>query len=206
MNLIAIVVSVAALLGGWAFQYLNDRNNRKEEAQLARVNAQLRLLYGPLLALSRANKAVWDKFRVECWPSHGSLSFFDKGTTEEDAERWRIWTTAVFHPRNEKMEQVILENKDLMEGDEDLEAKLDVFMAHVASYRATIERWNRGDFSVNTALINYPLGLTKAVQQHYVTLRDEQSRLLGLCAPRRRWRQQKSSSIHPLQRKVSIES
>lgn len=185
MEVIAIVVSVALAAGGYVFTYFHGRGTRRVQARLERVNAQLKNLYGPLFVLTKANDAVWRKFKEECWPSHGADGYFgeDMEVTEREKETWRIWMTAVFKPLNERIEQAILDNGDLLE-DGELEGKLQDLLSHIASYRATFERWERGDFSHHTALLHYPSGLLSMVEKTYDDLRAEQQRLLGLEAPK----------------------
>lgn len=184
MEVIAIVISVALAVAGYVFTYFHQRGVRRVQARLERVNAQLKNLYGPLFVLTKANDAVWQKFKEECWPSHGAEGYFgeDMEVTEREKETWRIWTTAVFQPLNERIERAILDNGDLLEGGA-LEEKLQDLLSHIASYRATFERWERGDFSHHTALLVYPSGLLAMVEATYSELRKEQQRLLGLEAP-----------------------
>jgi len=56
---------------------------------------------------------------------------------------------------NARLEEISVSKADLIDGDELPECLLDL-VAHVASYRAVFASWQRGDFSVHTAPLNYP--------------------------------------------------
>ena len=56
---IPIAVSILIATGGWIFTYLHGKRAVSREAELNRVNDQLRLLYGPLYATLLAGDAAW---------------------------------------------------------------------------------------------------------------------------------------------------
>jgi hypothetical protein len=87
--------------------------------------------------------------------------------------------TTVFMPLNLEMERLVLQNVDLLFGEEMDESLLDL-CAHVEAYKAVIERWKQRDYSVHTTRLNFPgEALRKYVKQRFVELKREQERLLS---------------------------
>jgi len=177
---LAIVVTIVLAFCGYIVTFALQRIQANREAQLARINLQLRNLYGPLYSTLKANQAIWDEFAKNLWPKHGEEGYFGDGTntTEEEKERWRIWMLEVFEPLNARIEKVILENGDLLDGSEFPDILVDT-LAHIAAYRALYPKWREGDFSYHTSLIDYPMGLLEAVEPTYLKLLQHQSELSG---------------------------
>lgn len=175
----AIAGSVVLALVGYVATFLMQRNHAERQAELDRVNLQLRNLYGPLYTTLLANQAIWNAFCHTHWPSHGEASYFGSGqTTEKEKETWRTWMVEVFEPLNLRVERAILENGDLLDGNELPQEFVDV-LAHIASYRALYRKWNDGDFSDHTSLLNYPSGLLQRVEPTYRDLLQRQRSLSG---------------------------
>ena len=85
----------------------------------------------------------------------------------------------VFRPNHEEMLAIITKNADLLI-ESDLPEPLQLFAAHVASYKAVFARWDKGDFSQHTAVLNYPTDvLGRYLEQSFKTLKARQERLLG---------------------------
>jgi hypothetical protein len=172
---------VGALLGAVtaaAWKYAYDLRIARRKDRLERVNAQLRLLYGPLFALDLAAREAWASFRKRWRPGRSYWSEAPS-PSEAEAEAWRVWMTAVFMPLNERMERAIVEHADLLV-EPVMPPVLLSFCAHVASYKAITARWERGDFSEHAAPVEYPEeALREYVQQHYAALKEEQRLLLG---------------------------
>ena len=175
----AIVVSVVLALLGYLVTFLAQRHQAARQAELDRVNLQLRNLYGPLYATLRANEAVWQAFCEKHWPQHGQPTYFGSGeTTDEEGAVWRTWMLEVFEPLNSRIERAILENGDLLE-DSELPGEFVEVLAHIASYRALYSKWRNGDFRDHTAALNYPTGLLKVVEPTYRKLLERQRVLAG---------------------------
>lgn len=91
--------------------HLSARQARvSREAELNRVNDQLRLLYGPLYATLLAGDAAWQALSSsKHWPAHGRKGYFAEGfeLSEQETIRWRTWMREVFTPNNERLEQII---------------------------------------------------------------------------------------------------
>lgn len=154
-----------------------DLANRK--GRLERVNSQLRLLYGPLHALSSASNRTWEAFRSVHRPGG---EFFRDGDppTEADLKAWRLWMSTVFMPLNLEMERIVLSNMDLLTGNK-MDPCLIELCAHVQAYKTVLARWSEKDFSFHHAPMNFP---SEAVQEYAVAnfaeLKQEQQDLLAL--------------------------
>ncbi len=85
----------------------------------------------------------------------------------------------VFHPLNEKVEAIIIENIHLIEGDEIPKAFTQA-LSHVSAYRAVIAQWESGDYSEHVSVNNWPAkGLMESVKPVFEELTKKQSKLLG---------------------------
>lgn len=85
----------------------------------------------------------------------------------------------VFRPNHDEMLLIITKNSDLLI-ESDLPKALQLFCAHVASYKAVFAQWDEGDFSHHTAVLNYPTAdLSRYLEQSYQRLKAEQAKLLG---------------------------
>ena len=101
--LIAAVVFVANLV-------VQFRNERRQVA-LARVNAQLRELYGPLYAQYEVSETIWRALRDSGLPGREVR----RAGTATDAQRaeWRLWVQEALMPGNVKMRDAVIEHADL---------------------------------------------------------------------------------------------
>ena len=175
----ATVSTIGLALIGYLATYAQQRIQANRDAKLARVNAQLRELYGPLYSVLKANQSIWEQFSQKLWPSHGKAAYFAKGEslTEQELERWRVWMLEVFEPLNQKIEQVILDNGDLVE-EENFRPIFVQTLSHIAAYRALYPRWQAGDFSEHTSVVDYPSDLLAHVEPIYLRLRARQAALM----------------------------
>lgn len=149
---------------------------RKEK--LERVNQQLKLFYGPLYSLNRSGNLAWTAFRSRYRPG---IAFF--GTkpdpTEEELEAWRLWMTIVFRPIHEEMFEVIEKNTDLLIEDI-MPESLMLFIAHVSVYRTVFAKWENGNFSENTSIMNYPTdALDQYLTDSFKYLKEKQRKLIA---------------------------
>ena len=84
--------------GGWLFTYLNQLKIDQRAAQLERVNAQLRDLYGPLLSCVTASKATFDAMLRQHAPggtAAGISSAYAADPSSRAAEAYRSWVREV---------------------------------------------------------------------------------------------------------------
>ncbi len=171
----SIVVAVAVFV---ANQLTHLRNERRQAA-LARVNAQLRDLYGPLFALVAVNEHLWTAMRGAYLPERdrrrsGSLS-------EDEAEEWQRWLQQGLMPANVRMRDLILQHADLIVED-DMPHPLQDFCAHVASYEVYLSKPDNR--RIGRALIGHPgAPYVTYVQDRFAALKAEQARLLGAARP-----------------------
>jgi hypothetical protein len=84
---LAIVVTIVLAFCGYIVTFALQRIQANREAQLARINLQLRNLYGPLYSTLKANQEIWDKFAKKLWPKHGEEEYFGDGLTQQKRRR-----------------------------------------------------------------------------------------------------------------------
>jgi len=170
----AILSGVIAFMAKGAYDlWVAQRKERLE-----RVNQQLKLLYGPLYALNQSSHHAWVAFRTVVRPGD---SFFGSkpSPTPQELEAWRLWMNTVFRPNHEEMLTIITRNADLLI-EADLPPALQLFCAHVASYKSVFAQWDKGDYSQNTALMNYPTNeLGQYLETSFKKLKALQAKLLG---------------------------
>lgn len=176
----ALITAVASVLVALVAGLLTYRNSRKlnlRQDQLARLNAQLGELYGPLFALSQASNAVFTAFRSR--HRHGAAYTPDADLTVEQREVWAQWMTAVFMPMNKRGYEIIVSKAHLLEGDTMPQCLLD-FCAHVAGYDAVLQRWEAGDYSTVGSLLDHPGdAYLTYVRESFATLKKRQQALLA---------------------------
>lgn len=172
-----LLVTIVLAFSGYYYTYQKDLTLANRKAQLERVDRQLRELYGPLYALSNASTRTWKEFRSVYRPRRGYWGT-NPPPTKEEATVWRLWMTEVFMPLNLEMEALILRRADLLVESEMPMVLLDL-SAHIAGYKPVLKSWDRGDFSHNVSLINFPGDLAKYAEDSYRALKAKQARLLG---------------------------
>ncbi len=170
--------TVLAAAGSLLVSHWSNRRQRAYEARLARRNEQLAALYGPMLALTRADDAVWSAFVVR-HPLKGNL---EPGANVSPAWRsnWERWMRVVFMPANRRVVALIESRSDLLEGDEMPPVLLDL-CAHVAGWEVTLQQWEAGDYSDLLSIIDHPGPvLSRYVESTFQVLKADQRNLLQL--------------------------
>jgi hypothetical protein len=179
-------VAFAILSGvvGFLAKCVYDLWLARRKDRLERVNQQLKLLYGPLYSLNQSGTMAWAAYRRRVRPGK---PFFGSQPppTQAELESWRLWVRTVFQPTNEAMSKIIENNADLLIEDE-LHNSLELFLAHVASYKTVVARWETGDFSEHTSLLAFPDELADYLDRSYRFLKNEQRKLLNETAQRSR--------------------
>jgi ABC-type cobalt transport system substrate-binding protein len=195
------VIAVAAAIGSAALGYLVGVMNDIRKSKLDFVNSQIEKLYGPLYAQTQANNATWEEFTRRYWRTYRTKSqkqgdFFycdDKDPpTIEEVKRWRAWMKAVFQPLNLEMEKAIVENSQLIIGD-NIPVVFKEVVAQTEAYKFVISGWKDNDFegcrrnptelcpqlsyASNTTPLNYPTEIITCVEQDYQTLKKRQAGL-----------------------------
>jgi hypothetical protein len=174
-------VAFAILTGvvGFLAKVFYDIWLARRKDKLERVNQQLKLLYGPLYSLDRANNLAWAAFRSRTRPE-GSFFKADPPPNPEELEKWRRWMRTFFRPIHNEMLSLITKNADLLIGD-DLPESFQLFCAHVAAYRVVFDQWSENDFSEQTSVIDYPTAEMAAyLRSSFTLLKSQQRRLLGM--------------------------
>lgn len=163
---------------GYVATYINTLRLEQRKAQLARVEQQLRDLYGPLLSLVSASAAAYKGFRSIYRPG---TRFFrgNPPPTKEDLDAWCLWMKEVFMPMNEAMAQLVTKHTDLLEENEIPPCLLSL-CAHVSGYKAVIKAWELNDYSKYSSVLNFPgEELHSYAKERFDQLKLKQADLLG---------------------------
>lgn len=176
----AILIAVVPAVLLFLIQFVDSQ--RKD--QLTRVDAQLERLYGPLYALTTANDATWDKFSSTPW-KHTRYIFSHKRTIQ-DVGTWRVWMKIVFEPLNEKMEDAIVTNSQLIIGD-NMPRTFQALIAHTETYKVIISRWQLSDRQNETTYLSresnvigsqsYPVYIKACAEAGFKALKQRQQDL-----------------------------
>lgn len=167
-----ITVAVLAFL----FNQYSQLRLERRQGHLARVNSQLRDLYGPMFALVDTNERIWQALRANGLPP----------ASQRDADTlgqgWSAWRDAFLMPTNARIRDLIIEHADLLL-EADFPAPLRDFCAHVASCEATLaESAGSGrDIGKRPAThIGHPgSDFVQYVRFSFAQLKGEQQRLLS---------------------------
>lgn len=169
----AVITASAGLVVAVLVYVLNQRAQvqaERRQAQLARVNSQLRDLYGPLHALVDVNERIWEALRTAGLPPREQ---------RESAIRWEPWQDWMTHslmPANTRMRDLLLAHADLLI-DADFPEPLREFCAHVTSYEVLLSTDSDGH---GLALIRHPgTPYVEYVRDSFARLKAEQARLLS---------------------------
>lgn len=185
------LLSILFTLLGVLWQVRAKRLDDKRAAQLQRLDKQLSNLYGPLYALYEKGDRQWRAFLKEfsnC-KDPNFLGFFPIGDEfpppdKEQLRLFRLWTENVFMITNTQMEEIIINNAELLIGEEMPQPFLD-FCVHVASLRSSVAEWNaagfdKTDWKGHVAIFPHPAGeLHVYIKASFEVLKKEQSRLLS---------------------------
>jgi len=170
-----ILVPIVLTLLGIAGAYWNGVRTEARKSKIAFVNEQLKNLYGPLFSLSQASEAAWEKFRGLYRPT-GAFFSPTNPPNKTELEEWVRWMRVVFTPMNEQMVNTIVEHADLIEG-EFSQSFLEM-ISHVESYKVVMNKWDDGDFSIFTSIVNYPSGFNAEVKTTFEMLKARQQQLM----------------------------
>lgn len=176
---VSLIITVILALVGYLITYLNDLrlSNRKEQLDL--VNKRINEFYGPLFVATQSSltayKALHLKLgREKIFESDNRLLIPD----EKDLTEWRIWLESVFMPLNEFSEKLILENAYLIREEKMPQCLLDL-VTHVSAHRATLKKWEAGDFTDYAPLKPFPSEVDAYIARSYQELKTEQLSLIG---------------------------
>jgi hypothetical protein len=189
-TLVAVISILFTLLGVF-WQVRAKRLDDKRTAQLQRLDKQLSDLYGPLYALFEKGDKQWRAFLREFSNCRDPnfLGFFPLANefpppNKEQLRVFRLWMENVFMPTNTQMEEIIINNAELLIGEEMPQPFLD-FCVHVASLRYSVAEWNAPGFDQENwekhkAIFPHPAGeLHVYINASFEVLKKEQSQLLS---------------------------
>ncbi|WP_369144010.1 hypothetical protein [Streptomyces sp. R44] len=163
----SIVVAVLAFLLTQRAQIRQERR----QARLARINSQLRELYGPLNTLIESNERVWEALRVSFLPAQ------DERDPTANSSEWQRWRDQALVPTNRRMRDLIIERADLIVEPE-VPHPLRDFCAHVLALEISILEEAEGLH--RRALIAHPgSAFNEYVQGSFDRLKKEQEKLLA---------------------------
>jgi hypothetical protein len=171
----AVITASASILVAVLVFVLNQRAQIRQErrqAWLARINSQLRELYGPLNALVDVNERIWDALRESKLPAKEERRA-GAGTPE-----WRRWRDLALMPANLRMRDLVIEHADLL-AEAEMPQPLRDFCAHVAALEVLMA--GQKDGVAEHTLIRHPGDSYNAyVRDTFTALKNEQHRLLKL--------------------------
>lgn len=180
----ALLGAILSPVAVWLGIYFRNRLIAARAAELTRLNRQLKEFYGPLYLALIAGDTAWEAFWSKHAPAHGKRSYFpgDDPTesTVSDTEKavWRQWMLTVFHPLNQQIADLIMQNGDLMDEPQVPQAFKDV-LGHIQVYNIVLEDWANGEFANHTSTVNFPATeLLRHVEPVYRRLRARQHALL----------------------------
>src|SRR5215471_2422660 len=150
LALLGVLITAAITYKGWRAtfdnsakleqqKYQNSIDVEKQKARLSFINDQIRYLYAPLWALYLERMAGFNammKLHARERPAY----FDGSKLNSEDLRQWRLWRTEVLMPIVEKMEQTIVQNAHLIDG-QAVPKSFRKLLAHVAGYKAVIKEW-----------------------------------------------------------------
>lgn len=176
---VSVIITVILALAGYLITYLNNLRlaNRKEQLDL--VNRRINEFYGPLFVSTQASLTAYKALLLKL----GKDKVFDFDKPEEipeekDLAEWRIWLESVFMPLNEFSENLVRENAYLVREEKMPQCLLDL-VTHVSAYRATLKKWETGDYSEYAPLIPFPSEVNTYIVKSYQELKAEQLSLIG---------------------------
>jgi hypothetical protein len=175
-TLVTVASSVALAFIGYIVKYRNDLAIARRRDRLDRVNAQLRLLYGPLFALTVATARAWKEFRKKYKPGEPFFSL-SRPPNPPELAAWRLWMTKAFMPLNRRMVETIVSNADLLDGE--MPPEFLELVAHVSAYEVVLARWEANDFSEHAPANDFPRAIEQRVKEDYDKLRAKQLSLLA---------------------------
>ena len=179
-----ITASASAIVAVLVF-VLNRQNQyqfERRQALLARVNAQLRELYGPLQALVHVNELVWKSLRDSSALPAGNERIDMGQLGKHELGTWMAWLNHSLMPANVRMRDLILDHADLII-EAEMPGPLLAFCAHVSAYEVILRSNAESGVHAGNRLIGHPGDVyVHYVDRSFAALKDEQARLLALTA------------------------
>lgn len=163
------------------FTYYNTKKTDERKAQIDRINDQVRLLYGPLLACVHATRAAFSAMVKQHSPN-GTVQGLRKAIKENprggEAQAYRKWMKEVLQPLNQKAKDVVVNRLDLLDTPS-VHPLLLQYVAHVSAYSVILKRWEEGAFE-EWSVVPYPDKLLEYVEREFLKVKRKQAQLLGM--------------------------
>lgn len=168
-------------LTGYLFTFYNTKKTDERKAQIERINDQVRLLYGPLLAAVTATRSSYAAMVRQHSPD-GTREGFVREVRDhpegEEGRAYRHWMRSVLQPLNEKAADAIVNHLNLLDSPS-INPLLLQFVAHVSAYRVILKLWEEGAFNEWSA-VSYPDKLPEYVEAEFKKIKRKQAELLGM--------------------------
>ena len=172
--LIAAIAVISAALVAGGLSYLQAQRLDRRKARLARLNAQLEELYGPVYATLEASRIAYRRLLDKLCPDKDSLFDGPQPPDEEQLRIFRLWIEMVSHPRATEAYKRIIDKGHLLIEDEMPKCLLD-FCAHKAGYDVLIKRWQNQDFTEHLSVVRHPgEELYEYLRESFTRLKREQ--------------------------------
>jgi hypothetical protein len=175
-------------LGGFLFTYLNTKTIEERKARIERVNRQLELFYGPLLACVSATASAKRAMIKQMLGSEGIREESLHAAVKRDPtiqKAYQQWMELVLQPLNERAAKVVIENIDLLEGSS-IQKDLLQLVSHVAANRVLISSWKDANSALSfSSAIPYPDRLEEFIGREFSKMKRIQADLLGAPKPQR---------------------
>ncbi|EFN59926.1 hypothetical protein CHLNCDRAFT_49364 [Chlorella variabilis] len=142
---------------GWLFTYYNSKKTDERKAQIDRINDQVRLLYGPLLACVHASRSAYAAMVRQHSPDgtvHGFVQAVQAHPEGAEGEAYRRWMRVVLQPLNERAADTVVNHVDLLRTPY-IDPLLLQLVAHVSANKVILRRWEEGSVREWSA-ISYP--------------------------------------------------
>ncbi|GAB4822370.1 hypothetical protein N2152v2_009416 [Parachlorella kessleri] len=173
--------TILPLVAGWMFTYYNTKRTDERKAQIERVNDQVKLLYGPLLACVHATRAAYSAMVKQHSPN-GTVEGFQKARHDNpsgaEGQAYRKWMKEVLQPLNQKAKDVIVNFMNLLDTPT-VHPLLLQLVAHVSAYSVILKRWEEGAVD-EWSVVPYPDKLLEHVEREFLKVKKKQADLLGL--------------------------
>lgn len=182
---ITTIVTIALAFSGYFYTWHQSKQTALFQAQLERVNQQLREFYGPLHALIESEEESFQAFINATRPGKSGFWITGDEPTKDQQKEWRRWIAEVTMPNYAAMEQVIQKHSDLIVETTMPKPLIDL-QAHIAGYKPVVSAWKEGDYTRNYSFFNMPQQARSYARERFAMLKVQQEELLGKVSASRR--------------------
>jgi len=180
---ISLIVTILLALGGYLITHQQSLRLTRRKERLELINKRLDEFYGPLYVSTQASKKTFQVYLRTVEEMKRRKLGGDSDITLSPTElwftpEWRTWSTDIIYPILIHSDNVILQKAYLIREEEMPECLLH-FIAHMASLRRVIKKWDQEDFTEGGPLIKFPQGLNEYAATSYQELKSEQLKLIN---------------------------